>query len=167
LHAQLWANLRAARDLVAYPQSAAPQRPAGDDWPPWLPRPSPAWLSNAALFLYSAAWGAVALWLVLRRRYWLLAACSIFLTAALLAGFLGFLEHRSADDATLPLAVVRLNGLTLRQGNGSLYPRHTELPIVQRGMEARLLSRRGGWVQLQFPAGEVGWLPSSAVCVDE
>jgi hypothetical protein len=34
-------------------------------------------------------------------------------------------------------------------------------------MEARLLHRRGGWLQVEFPGGAVGWVPQAAALVDE
>jgi hypothetical protein len=33
-------------------------------------------------------------------------------------------------------------------------------------MEARLLHRRGGWLQVRLPGGEVGWVPHAAALVD-
>jgi hypothetical protein len=34
-------------------------------------------------------------------------------------------------------------------------------------MEARLLYRRGGWLQIELPAGAIGWVPQAAVLVGE
>jgi hypothetical protein len=34
-------------------------------------------------------------------------------------------------------------------------------------MEARRLHERGGWLQIQFASGEVGWMEKAAVLVDE
>ncbi|HYV37662.1 MAG TPA: hypothetical protein VE988_18380 [Gemmataceae bacterium] len=166
LHKQLWENLEAARDLVGYSEGAAKQRPSGDDWPPLLPRPSPAFLLRSAMILYGMAWLAVAGWLVVRRRSLIIVAVALFLAASLAGVWWGFLEHRIAEHTRQPLVVVTVNGFPMRRGNGSMYPRHPELPLVNRGMEARLLSERGGWVQVQFPGGEIGWLPRNAVLVD-
>ena len=76
------------------------------------------------------------------------------------------MQWRITQEEEQTLAVVAVNGVTLRRGNGSMYPRHPDLPRVNRGMEARLLHNRGGWVQLQFPGGEIGWLPRQAVVTE-
>jgi tetratricopeptide (TPR) repeat protein len=167
LHEQLWENLDAARDMVAYPDDGWRQRPAGDHWPPWLPRPAPEALLQSALALYVLAWLAVGIWLMVRRRWVIVVAILFFLTCTLPAVGWGYLEYRIAQDQEQALVVVAVNGATLRRGNGALYPQHARLPVVNRGMEARLLSERGGWVQVQFPGGDIGWLPRGAVLVDE
>jgi tetratricopeptide (TPR) repeat protein len=167
LHEQLWESLDAARDVVAYPDDGWRQRPAGDHWPPWLPRPAPASLMHTALGLYVLAWLAVAAWLVVRRRWTAIVAILLFLACSLPAAGWGYLDYRIAQEDEQALVIVAVNGVTLRRGNGALYAQHSRLPVVNRGMEARLLSERGGWVQVQFPGGDVGWLPRGAVLVDE
>jgi len=166
LHPQLWENLTAARDLVAYPQDAWRHRPADDSWPPWLPRPAPASLLQTALVFYSLAWLGIAAWLVSRRRWAAVVTILLFIASGLPAAWWGYLDYRIAQDEEHPLVVVAVNGVTLRRGNGPLYPHHPQLPLVNRGMEARLLNERGGWVQVEFPGGDVGWLPGEAVLVD-
>jgi hypothetical protein len=166
LHAKLGENLDAARDQVAYPDNDWRHRPAGDDWPPWLPRPSPTVLLNTALMLYCLAWFGVAAWLVFRSRWAALVAVLMFLTSAVPAAWWGFLDYRIAQDDEHLVVVVAVNGVALRRGNGPLYPQHPRLPVVNRGMEARLWSERGGWVQVQFPGGEVGWLQRGAVLTE-
>jgi tetratricopeptide (TPR) repeat protein len=167
LHPELWENLDAARDMVAYPDDAWRLHPEGDQWPPWLPRPSPAFLLDTALALYALAWVAVAAWLVWRRLPAIIVAGLLLLAATASAGWWGYLDYRVAQADQHPLVVVALNGVTLRTGNGPLYPQHARLPTVNRGMEARLVTVRGGWVQVRFPGGDLGWLPRSAVLVDE
>ncbi len=166
LHAQLWDNLTAARDVVGYPDGSLRQRPSGDDWPAWLPRPAPALLVYTTVVLHTFGWLAASVWLILRRRLAAIATLGLVLAAGVTGGWWAILEHRITQDERQPLAVVALNGVTLRRGNGPLYPRHPELPVVNRGMEAVLLTERGGWLQLQFPGGEVGWLPQAAVLLD-
>jgi hypothetical protein len=165
LSGDLWGNLEATRDQVGYSDGASRHRPPGDDWPPWAPRPSPEQLLTAALALHAAAWLAVFAWLVVRRRWVGVTSLALFVTAALAAGGWGYLQWRIAEDQE-PLAVVAVNGATLRRGNGPLYPRHPDLPRVNRGMEAALVHERGGWVQLRFPGGETGWLPREAVVME-
>ena len=162
-HAELWRNLEAARDRVGYPEGPTRHRPTGEVWPPWMPRPSPDATFNAALGLYSIAWVAVCIWLFTKRRPALIVAGVLFSAAIAAVAWWGFLKYTTSHDAKQPQVVVSVNGVTLRRGNGSLYPRHPVLPIVNRGMEARLVSERGGWMQVEFPGGDIGWLPRAAV----
>ena len=71
-------------------------------------------------------------------------------------------ENRGNEHA---LVVVARDGVLLRKGNGPDYPPRSEAPL-NRGVEARLLYRRGGWLQVELAGGEVGWLPASAALVD-
>jgi tetratricopeptide (TPR) repeat protein len=166
LSAPLWENLEAARDLVGYPGGLLRNRPTGDDWPAWLPRPSPGFLLQSALALYAIAWAAVWLWLVIRPRGLALVSILLFVVAGVAALAWAYLDYKTARDRDNGLVVVMVNGATFRRGNGSLYPRHPDLPAVSRGMEANWLHERGGWVQMQFPGGEVGWLPRASVIVE-
>ena len=102
-----------------------------------------------------------------RRRKVAITVLLLFAAAILMGSFWGYLQVRIAEDERQPLVLVTMNGVTLRRGNGSLFPRHPDLPQVNRGMEARLLTRRGDWVQVQFPGGEIGWLPNEVVLVDQ
>jgi hypothetical protein len=74
-----------------------------------------------------------------------------------------------ADDR--PAAVVRVDGVVLRQGNGLSYPPHVNqgLPIrLAAGVEALVRTRRAnGWVQLELPGGKLGWVPQDAVYLVE
>ena len=163
LHFELSDNLESARDLVGYPQDAARRRPPDDGWPPWMPRPAPETLVYLSIWSHGLAWVAIGAWLVFRRKWTLSVAAMLFITAGLLVGWWGYLSYRRDADAERPLVVVNVNGLALRRGNGSLYARHPSLPMVNRGMEAHQINERGGWVQVEFPGGETGWLPSEAV----
>ena len=73
-------------------------------------------------------------------------------------------RHRSHDESR-PLVVVR-DDVMLRKGNADGYPARLE-PRLPRGVEARELTRRGGWVQVELAGGAVGWLPEAAVIVNE
>jgi hypothetical protein len=166
LHPQLNENLEAARDLVAYPNGDARHRPAADAWPWFLPRWCPECVLHTALILHGFAWLALLTWLILRRRPTGIITVVLFLATAAAVGWWFYLDYRIARDTEQPLVVVRVNGAALRRGNGSMYPRLTEMPTVNRGMEGRLLHERGGWVQVQFAAGEIGWLPRGAVITE-
>jgi hypothetical protein len=159
----LWENLELARDQVAYPAGGSRERPPGDDWPPFLPRPTPNTVLFSALAAHVLAWVVATAWLMTRQRRVAITAVALFAAALLLGSWWGYLQYRIDEDTRRPLVVVTVNGVPLRRGNGTLFPRHPDLPQVNRGMEARLLSERGGWVQVQFPGGEIGWLPREAV----
>jgi hypothetical protein len=128
-----------------------------------MPRPSPDFFLESALAIYALAWLAVACWLILRRTWVAIVAVALFLIALLPATGWGFLDYQIAHQRQNPVAVVAVNGVTFRRGNGPAYPPHPHLPLVNRGMEARLLHERGGWLQVQFPSGDIGWLPRAAV----
>ncbi|HEY2908802.1 MAG TPA: SH3 domain-containing protein [Gemmataceae bacterium] len=96
-----------------------------------------------------------------RRPAWLIAAAIALVALAALGG-LWFLDWRQQRDANArPLAIVDRD-CTLRTGNGTAWPNRFagKLP---RGVEARVLGRRGGWVQVELAAGAVGWLPESCL----
>jgi hypothetical protein len=101
-----------------------------------------------------------------RRRWLALAVLGLFAGSVLMGSWWGYLQVRMANDQSRHLVVVKLNTVSLRSGNGSLYPRHPDLPQVNRGMEGSLLSERGGWVQVEFPGGASGWLPRDTVLID-
>jgi tetratricopeptide (TPR) repeat protein len=163
VHARLWENLEAVRDQVGYPGGLARHRPAPDAWPFWLPRPSPDLVLRLALCVNALAWAGAWLWLVLRGKKLAALSLLLFLVTAMFAGLWGYLDYQMDRAKQQDVVVVTQNGTALRRGNGVLYPRHPELPIVNRGMEAVRLHERGGWVQVQFPGGEIGWLPRTAV----
>ena len=50
----------------------------------------------------------------------------------------------------------------LRRGNAESYPPRLD-PRLPRGVEARELTRRGGWVQVELAGGAAGWLPETIV----
>jgi hypothetical protein len=64
------------------------------------------------------------------------------------------------------VVVAARDGVRLLRGNGPSYPPRYEARL-HPGAEARSLCRRGDWLQVELSGGEVGWLPRSAVLVDE
>jgi hypothetical protein len=155
-------RLEEARDLVAYPAGCR-CRPEADPWPPWLPRPANHVLLLAAFLCYALACAGFTRWAI--TRHGLLLA----LAAAVLGGTVGFAWAWSwgqeEDARRHPVAVVK--GTTpLRTGNGNSYPVLASLSAAARGMEGRLLYVRGDWLQIEFPGGEVGWLPRERVLLD-
>jgi hypothetical protein len=159
----LWDHLELARDRVPYPGGDQRYRPPASDWPSWLPRPSAAMLSMIAAGLHALAWLALAWWWT-RRQSATLTWAVVLLAAALGAlAWWGYMVWRQDQEERQAFAVVAYNNMTLRRGNGTLFAPHGELPVVHGGMEARLLRERAGWVQVEFPGGEVGWLPRRAI----
>jgi hypothetical protein len=96
----------------------------------------------------------------------------IFGIVTMLAGLLlGLMLSSDADvrrELSLrPLVVIAEDKVPLRTGNGLSYPARPERPPLSRGEEAIQMSRRGDWLQIKLPKGEVGWVNRSSVLVDE
>jgi hypothetical protein len=159
-------DLEYARDQVQYPANTR-TRPSADAWPPWLPRPTDDLLLAAALGLYGVACLTGTGWLMVRRKA-LLNLSVVTIVLAVVPGLWWALRQSDAvEQKEHPLVVIAADATPLRTGNGLSYPRRNALPVVTRGMEARLRFERGDWVQVEFPGGEVGWLPRKSVLIDE
>jgi hypothetical protein len=87
----------------------------------------------------------------------------VFVIALACGAFGAYLANENDWQDRRPLVVVREDHLPLRKGNGPSYPTNPDLPVLSRGMEARRLYERGGWLQIQFAGGEVGWVEKSGV----
>jgi hypothetical protein len=156
-------NLEYARDQVAYPAGLG-CRPAASGWPPWLPRPANELLLGMALALYAVGCIIVTRWLIGRRGS---GGVVVLVLAGGLGMWWGARQVRADAERRHPLVVVVADTLPLHTGNGRAYLTHPRLPAVRRGMEGRLVFVRGDWLQVEFPGGEVGWLPRGDVLVDE
>jgi hypothetical protein len=163
--ADLYESLKHARDQVHYgPEPRA--RPTGGPWPVWLPRIDRGYFLLAAFLLYALACVSVTRSLMapnggLHRAVLLLAL------AVAAAGLWTVVTVCAAHEARSPLVVIARDGVALSRGNGRSYPPNEQLPELHRGMEGRLLHRRGGWLQVELPGGAVGWIPQVAAVVDE
>lgn len=160
---RLLSGLNAARRAVVYPPSGLGRPPA--DWPSWLPRLNPVLALGLAAGLYSLGWLIGVCWrLTGRPRLAWIGAASWMIALALGATLVlgGRLQARDRDQ---PITVIDRDGVVLRRGNGEAYPAAYEVPL-NRGVEARLRCRRGGWVQIELSGGEIGWLPRAAVLCD-
>jgi hypothetical protein len=160
-------SLEYARDQVHYPGPERRGRPGADDWPAWLPRLPESVFLWLGLALYGLACVWVTHWLWTARRDSLTPAVVLLGLAIGAGGWWVHLKWQDWREAQEPLVVVAADGVEFRQGNGPSYPTHKEMPLLNRGMEANLLHRRGGWLQVRLPGGEVGWLPARAALVDE
>ena len=158
----LQAGLEEARSAVAYPldgELAAQCRPRPRGTVGTRMSPADAYLAAGLLWLLVSL--GVARFAMTRAGGWL--AFAGFWLACL--GLLGGLwwqdwRHHSRDEAR-PLVVVK-DDVLLRKGNADGYPARLE-PRLPRGVEARELTRRGGWVQVELAGGAAGWLPETAV----
>src|SRR5207237_7950749 len=70
---------------------------------------------------------------------------------------------RTVFDRSHPLVIILDEGTPLYSGNGPNYSQHEEMPTLPAGLEARLLYRRGRWLQIELSSGDVGWVPVDAV----
>lgn len=157
-HPVIRENLGYARAQVRYPPNSQRGRPEVDVWPAWLPRWRISWYLWVGGAAYCLAWLALTVGF-LHRKIWFAAVALSCLGVAAGAGYACHLmsaQWRLDGDATA--LVINYDGVALRTGNGSSYPQHAELPILARGMEARQLSARGHWLQIQFASGEIGWV---------
>jgi hypothetical protein len=161
-HARLREHLDYARAQVnrPTPEYGAPE---DDAWPWWLPRWSRRiWFWTLA-GCYTAAWAALAVWWMQSRGPWLLAALLAAVAAAGAGYALAIARLQGQLERNTPMVVVHSERTGLYTGNGPSYPRHPELPTLYAGMEARRLAERGGWLQIQFPASEIGWVRGADV----
>jgi hypothetical protein len=157
--------LAAAREQVVYVQPGTFSRPPSSSRPPWLPRlPVRAGLMLAGAG-YALAWVSLARWWMVRRGPFLSLGLAAFAVTALLAAGVTVEDLQDRDEEARPLVVIAADGVLLRKGNAGAYPRRYEAP-VNRGVEARLLFRRGDWVQIELSGGETGWVPRAYVLID-
>lgn len=131
-----------------------------ESWPAWLPWPGFGILLAVSLTTWAAA--CITGWIAWRRRNLRLIALAMGLMLAAIASGLTWNSRADLADAD-NLVVVRDDAVALRRGNGPHFAVHSELPVLRRGMEARRLHERGGWMQIRFASGEVGWAPSEAL----
>ncbi len=165
-HPDLRANLAAAREKVLQNSPTGFGSPPVDQRPPWLPRLRLAgMLFTTFAILYSLSWLALTRWWMVRRPGWL-ALGLLGMSLVTLALWMFWREGRDVYEAKVhPLVVIAEDGVVLRKGNGLAYPARSETPLP-RGAEARLLYRRGDWLQLELSGGEIGWVPAAYALID-
>jgi tetratricopeptide (TPR) repeat protein len=158
-------SLAGAREMVVYPAGSALGRPAVEWRPPWLPRVASHWLFLAGLLCYSGLCLSVTRWLMTRRGRLLVSAAVCLLLFSALTWTPLSAERRRAAEAEQTLVVIADDGVLLRKGDGLAYPPRYETPL-NRGVEARLVHERPGWVQIEMAGGEIGWAPRRFVLID-
>jgi hypothetical protein len=158
-------HLAYARAKVLYP-AAGQGRPDSETWPTWLHRPTLLELFIAFALTYAlACFAGLGAWHWRSSRFIVLTLALVFVAFLCGAGMWFEAEKQSGDRAA-PLVVIASNAPFYR-GNGSSYPQHAAVPILPRGLEARLVHRRGAWLQIRLSTGEIGWLPRSQVLIVE
>jgi hypothetical protein len=156
-----------ARDQVRYPSPGQFGRSSAPAWPTWLPWPAPGTLLVLALGSYALACAAGTRWRMTRRAGPRNLAGIALAATLVLGGGWGFRQLERLRTERHPVVVVAADGTPLRLGNGRSYPRHDLLPVLSRGMEARLRFARGDWLQLEFPGDVTGWVQRRQVLVGE
>jgi hypothetical protein len=124
------------------------------------------WLVIAAALCYALAWACLTRWLMIRRGRMLSAGLIALLVAGFLTAWLIVRSREERDQNAHPLVVIARDGVLLRRGDGPAFPPRYDTP-VNRGVEARRLFERGGWLRIELSGGEIGWVPRESVLVDE
>jgi hypothetical protein len=154
--------LEDARSAVAYPHDgelAAQCRPRPRVTVGTRMSPTEAFAAAGLLWLLTGL--GAARFAMTRNPSWLLVAGAVLVALAVLGGLWWQDWRLRGRDEGKPLVVVK-DDVFLRKGNGESYPPRLE-PRLPRGVEARELTRRGGWVQVELAGGAVGWLPEGAI----
>jgi tetratricopeptide (TPR) repeat protein len=158
-------HLAHARAQVAYPQGDLGHPPA-DSLPPWLPRLGSGPCLAGGLLAYLGGCVALTRWFMTRHRRLFVLGVILLAAGVLGVGLGGWLAWGEREESRHPLVVVAQDNVLLRSGNGLSYPARYDAAL-NRGVEARLVLRRDDWLKVEFGGGETGWLPRSAVLVDE
>jgi len=117
------------------------------------------WLILGALCVFASL--GVARFAMTRKPGWVVFS-AVFGVVLLFLGSAWLLDHQQRDQVNELHTVVVTQDVFLRKGNSEAYPARLETKLP-RGVEARKLTERGGWVQVRLAGGVVGWLPASSV----
>jgi hypothetical protein len=155
--------LTSAREQVVYPTGSTLGRPADQVRPPWLPLPGKGGLFALGLLGYSL--GCLSLmrwWMRSDGRFLVLGLLLVGL--GLTAGWAVWRQQRAGDHR--PIAVLAQDRVLLRKGDALTFPPWDET-AMNRGVEAEVLLSRNGWLQIELPGGEVGWVSAEEVVTSE
>ena len=157
----LQVELEETRSAVAYPHDdlAVQCRPRPPGGIGSRMAPIEAYLA-AGLFWLLACLG-VARFAMTRVPGWLLISGIALVCLAILGGFWIQDWRRQTNEHDRPLVIVK-DDCALKVGNGDTWPDRLKWKLP-RGVEARELARRGGWVQVELAAGAAGWLPETNI----
>lgn len=165
-HEGLRQSLEAARQLVAIPQGSSFGRPPHDDRPAWLRIPPRRFSIPATFICYTFACFLLARWFM-KRNFRLLGTSGLLFLLTAAGAYLVVAEREEdAFRRDHPVVVVARDDEVLRRGNGHSYPPRYPGTLV-RGVEARLIHERDGWLLIELSGGEAGWVPRESVLVVE
>ncbi len=156
--------LENARSAVAYPahselEAACRPQPSGSIGT----RMSPTEAKLIAALLWLLACGGVARFVMTRAGWWL-GFAGVWLVALTALAALWLHDDRARTRENEPALVVLAQDVTLRKGNAETFPLRLDgASRLPRGVEARELTRRGGWIQIRLWNGVIGWVPEKAV----
>jgi hypothetical protein len=162
----LQTNLTYAREQVDYPSPEKFGRPATESWPPWLPRPSLGVMLASVVVAYAAGCLLLTRWWMTRQNGSLYAAGAVLFLLVVPVIGTAHETWRQWELERHPLVVVAVDGLVLRNGNGTSYPARYDGKALNRGIEARLLFERDDWLNVELAGGETGWVRRADVLVD-
>jgi hypothetical protein len=150
--------LQSARDLVPRrpEDTAAWSRPV--ERPPWMALIRPGWLFPTIAIGYAAAWLGLVRWRMTRRPAPAVVAVLSAAVVAICAMLFQTELRRRADLQAYPIVVLADDGVLLRKGDALTFPPRSTAPL-DRGVEVRLLFRKGDWLQVEQSDGTVGWVP--------
>ena len=118
----------------------------------------PRWMMITLMVAWSVVWLCVGLRLQGVHFPWKTLTCLALITFAAAASSYAI----SCQQLGTRYAVVVADEITLRQGDGEQFAEITKINS-SAGATYRMLTTRGGWVQVQMPSGQRGWLPRTAV----
>jgi hypothetical protein len=156
--------LEDARSAVAYPTHSDLEsicRPVPPASIGTRMSPTEARLIVAVLWLLTC--GGVARFVMTRAGWWLgFAGVWLVVLAVLAALWLHDDRIRKRDNEQA--LVVLAQDVHMRKGNAETFPLRLDgTSKLPRGVEARELTRRGGWIQIRLWNGVIGWAPEKAV----
>ena len=155
-------NLALARRRVVFLEGSALGRPPEGLRPAWLPS-APRALFALAVLAHACLCACLTRWYMVRRGPWLVAALAALVVAL---GTTLMLIGSFWLEPARRVVVIASNGVLLRKGNGKSFPPRFDTAL-NAGVEASLLYRQEGWLQIELSGGEVGWVPASEVVVEE
>jgi hypothetical protein len=155
----LQVELEDARSAVAYAHDdlAAQCRPRPVGGIGSRMAPMEAYLAAGLLWLIACL--GMARFAMTRVPGWLGISGIALLCLTILGGLWQQDWQRQTDDNSRPLLIVK-DYCDLKLGNGEKWPDRLKWRLPP-GVEARELSRRGGWVHLELAGGAAGWLPET------
>lgn len=156
--------LEEARSAVAYPTHsdlAAICRPAPSTSIGTRMSPFEAQLITGVLWLVACC--SIARFAMTRNSWWL-GSAAVWLVVLAILGGLWLHDSLTREDNDAGRLVAVAQNVQLRKGNAEVFPLRLDgSSRLPAGVEARLVARRGGWMQIRLYSGIIGWVPETAV----